>query len=164
MKRAFTLVEVLIIVAVLGILAAIATPLCNERVIEAKETAAKTNLHILREAIGSYAIQHNDVGPGYPKGDTNKAPQFIWLCIHLNAITNDKGDASLSNLPHFGPYISDIPANPFNGKEDVTMLGDSASFPQEASGNSGWIYKAASKTIKLNWPGTDLKDVAYYDY
>jgi type II secretory pathway pseudopilin PulG len=164
MKKAFTLVEVLIIVALLGILTAIVMPVYTGRVTEAREAAAKANLRILRSAIGSYAIQHNDVPPGYPRGDVHKAPQLIWLTIHLCAITNDKGDTTLSSLPHFGPYISEIPVNPFNGSEDVTMLGNSAGFPQEATGDTGWIYKAATRTIKLNWPGEDSEGVAYYSY
>ena len=51
MKRAFTLVEILIVVALLGILAAIALPTFQDHIQQARESAAKDNLRILRNAI-----------------------------------------------------------------------------------------------------------------
>ena len=68
MKRAFSLVEILIVVAVLGILAAIALPTFQGYIVEAKEAAAKDNLCILRSAIELYAAQHDGVPPGIPGG------------------------------------------------------------------------------------------------
>ncbi|GAH74356.1 unnamed protein product, partial [marine sediment metagenome] len=66
MKKAFTLVEILIVVAILGILAAIVIPQFQAHSQEAKEAAAKDNLRILRNAIELYAVQHGGVPPGYP--------------------------------------------------------------------------------------------------
>ncbi len=68
-KYAFTLVEILIVVAILGILAAIVLPTFQDHVQQARESAAKDNLRILRNAIEVYAAQHNDVPPGYPNDD-----------------------------------------------------------------------------------------------
>ena len=65
MKKAFTLVEILIVVAILGILATIALPTFQSHPQEAKESAAKDNLRILRNAIELFTAQHNDVPPGY---------------------------------------------------------------------------------------------------
>ena len=47
MKKAFTLVETLIVVAILGILTAIALPTFRGHIAEAKESAAKDILRIL---------------------------------------------------------------------------------------------------------------------
>src|SRR3989339_1948160 len=63
--NAFSLVELMIVVAILGILAAIAMPVFQGHIQKAKESAAKDNLRILRNAIEVYAAQHNDVPPGY---------------------------------------------------------------------------------------------------
>jgi hypothetical protein len=36
--------------------------------------------------------------------------------------------------------------------------------PQDATGAYGWIYQAQTKSIKLDWPGTDKTGTRYYDY
>ena len=61
----FTLVELMIVVAILGVLAAIVLPEFAGHIQQAKESAAKDNLRILREAIERYAADHNGVPPGY---------------------------------------------------------------------------------------------------
>ena len=78
MKKAFTLVEILIVVTILGILAAIALPTFQGHIIQAKEAAAKDNLRILRNAIELYAAQHNDMPPGYINGDLEN-PLNAWF-------------------------------------------------------------------------------------
>lgn len=68
MKKAFTLVELMIVVAVLGILAAIAVPAFQGHAARAKKSAAKDNLRMLRTAIGLYTSQHDNLTPGYLNG------------------------------------------------------------------------------------------------
>ena len=74
MKKSFTLVELLIVVAILGILAAMTLPILQGHITEAKESAAKDTLRIMRNAIEIYAAQHNGVPPGYPGDKTNLPP------------------------------------------------------------------------------------------
>lgn len=151
MKRAFTLVEILIVVAILGILAAITIPTLKGHIIEAKEAAAKDNLRILRNAIALYAAQHNGIPPGYGNDDTSNPPVFIFLKVQLVDV---------------GHYLSEFPENPFNRIRIVKMISDSEDFPTAPVETStyGWIYKPATKTIKLNWQGTDSGGVAYFAY
>jgi prepilin-type N-terminal cleavage/methylation domain-containing protein len=166
MKRGFSLVELMIVVAVLGILAAIVVPQFQSHTSEAKESAAKNNLHILRVAIKLYAAQHNDVPPGYLNGDTSASASAVVFILQLTKSTNESGelaDAGTAGYP-LGPYISAMPKNPFNSEIMPAIVGNSESFPTEATGVGGWIYKAATKEIRLNWPGTDSKDLRYYDY
>ena len=164
MKKAFTLVEVLIVVAILGILAAIALPTFHGHTVQAKEAAAKDNLRILRNVIEIYAAQHN----GVPPGCYNEELGSFLFTIQMIYSTNASGQASgmpVKNDTHpLGPYISAIPLNPFNNLRIVKVLEDNEEFLTDATGTFGWIYKPSTKTIKLNWNGTDTEGVPYFDY
>lgn len=122
MKRAFSLVEIMIVAALLGILAAIVLPLVNDHISEAKGATAKENLRLLRQQ------------------------------IELNVTHNmDKGG------------LTKIPDNPFNDLNTIQTI-PMGSPPAEATGEFGWIYHIPTKTIRLDWPGTDKENVPYYDY
>jgi len=151
MKRAFSLIELLIVVAILGILAAIVVPQFQSHATEAKEAAAKNNLHILRAAIELYATRHNSVPPGYPDDDPSTVPAQLSF------------DAQLTET---GNYLHDIPTNPFNERYGTKMISNGEDFPTEPVQTDlyGWIYKPATKIIKLNWAGTDSAGVAYFEY
>jgi general secretion pathway protein G len=166
MKRGFSLVELMIVVAVLGILAAIVVPQFQSHTTEARGAAAKNNLHILRAAIELYAAQHNDVPPGYPGGEPSGSPDPAVFVSQLIKSTNESGHvAAIGTAGYpFGPYISEPAENPFNDKFILLMVGNSESLPAEATGGFGWIYKAATREIRLDWPGTDKEGVRYYDY
>lgn len=163
MRKAFSLAEILIVVAILGILAAVVVPTLKGHISLAKEASAKDNLRLLRNAIEQYASQHNDVPPGYPNGDTTSPPREGVFFGQLCAATNAQGQIAPRGTPgyDYGPYLSKLPKNPFNQQSTPQMV---ESFPEEATGPAGWLYNAATKEIRLNWPGTDTEGKRYYDY
>jgi prepilin-type N-terminal cleavage/methylation domain-containing protein len=61
MKRAFTLIELLIVVAIIAILAAIAVPNFLEAQVRSKISRVKSDLRTLATAIESYMIDNNNV-------------------------------------------------------------------------------------------------------
>src|SRR3954447_24016768 len=71
-RRAFTLIEILIVVVILGILATIVLPQFSNASNTARESALKDDLRYLRTQVAVYKAQHHDVAPGYPGGDTSK--------------------------------------------------------------------------------------------
>ena len=84
-KKAFTLIEILIVVAVLGILAALVIPEIQDYSQEAKESNAKANLRILRNAIERYAVEHDGLPPGYPADNPALTPNAVaWAILFLN--------------------------------------------------------------------------------
>jgi prepilin-type N-terminal cleavage/methylation domain-containing protein len=151
MKNAFSLAEILIVVAILGILAALALPTFKGHIAEATEAAAKDNLRILRNAIELYAAKHDGVPPGYGNNDPSGSPGSV--CFYVQLVFE-------------GNYLSKRPKNPFNNKHQVKAILNNQDFPTEPVDFNlyGWIYKAATKEIRLNWPGTDSTGVAYFDY
>ncbi len=152
MKKAFTLVEVVIVVAILGIVAAIAVPQFQNHTQQARESAAKDNLRILRQAIERYAIEHNGVPPGYPNNDTSRSPNY--LALRMQMINS-------------GNYLSQMPENPFNNIDEIRLLDNGEIFPEspEQTDTHGWIYQPSTKTIRLNWEGTDSQTgQSYFDY
>src|SRR5574344_1835146 len=53
-KKGFTLIELSVVVAIIGVLVAAVTPMYSKSVTRAKEAALKQNLHTLRALISEY--------------------------------------------------------------------------------------------------------------
>jgi type II secretory pathway pseudopilin PulG len=142
-------VELMIVVAVLGILAAIVIPEFSGHVEKAKESAAKDNLRLYREAVERYAMDHNGIAPGYLNSDPSQPMHTIYVFMQL-AQNKD--------------YLAEMPKNPFNGFTTSYMVGSGASIPEASVGDYGWIYQPSTKKVKLNKDGVDSEGVAYLDY
>ncbi len=159
------MVELLIVVAIIGILAAIVIPEFQSHSQQAKEAVAKENLRILREAIERYALDHNGVPPGYLGGTfTDSTGILVQLTFCTNSTGDSIGSKTKSGSYIYGPYLSELPENPFNSKSTFQVISDTTDMPPSASGDYGWIYKPKTKTCRLDWPGTDTQGRAYYEY
>ncbi len=139
----------MIVVAVLGILAAIVVPQFQSYSTEAKKAVAKDALRMLRSAIELYTAQHSGIPPGYEDDDPTAAPTSANF---------------LEQLAGNQDYLAKVPENPFNNLQSIRMIGNSESFPSGAVDGYGWVYQAATKTIRLNWPGADSSGLRYFEY
>jgi len=164
--RAFTLVEILIVVVLLGILAVVVLPLVAGSAISARESALAHDVQMLRRCSLIYKAQHLEVGPGYPDGDTTQVPTEAAFVAQTTLSSNESGQTAAIGTPGFerGPYLMKIPANPLNHKNTVQMLGDAEDFPAGADDSHGWIYKASTSEVRPDNTGTDDGGTLYYDY
>jgi general secretion pathway protein G len=164
--KAFTLIEILVVVVLLGILAIVVLPLVAGSSISAKESALATDLNMLRRFVLIYKTQHLEVGPGYPDGDTTQAPTEQAFLDQMTLSSNPAGQTAAVGTLGFerGPYMMKIPVNPLNHLNTVQILGDADSFPANADNSHGWIYKAATSEVRSDSIGSNESGKPYYDY
>jgi len=166
-KKAFTLVEILIIVSILGILTALVFPEYKSHIIQTKEATAKEMLQMLRTQIEVYTTEHYSVPPGYPNGDTSAVPNGQLVIDQLTLATNKIGQTAKPGTPGFdyGPYISKMPKNPFNSGVDVHILpDDSEGINPEPAKGTGWLYHGPTKSITIYNNGTDSAGISFKEY
>jgi general secretion pathway protein G len=133
-KSGFTLVEILIVVVILGILAAIVIPQFTEASTEAKLSSLVSDLQTMRSQIELYKIQHNDLLPGQASaGAVLDAAEFM---VDLTTVTNVDGDAVTGTEKAYGPYLQKIPTNQFN---NIALVGTDAA-------TNGWVLTTAAGT------------------
>ena len=163
-QSGFTLVEILIVVIILGIIAAIALPQFSSASARGRASMMADDLRIFRTQITIFKSQHRDVPPGYPGLDIGATPTEAALIAQLTQSTNDSGGTAAPGTAGypFGPYLREIPVNPINSKSSVRIAADGGSMAP--SDSDGWIYQPSNMLFKADSSGTDDNGVAYADY
>jgi general secretion pathway protein G len=134
MKAGFTLVEILIVVVILGILAAIVIPQFTDAASEAQLSSLTSDLQTVRAQIELYKIQHSDDLPGTYSGVT--FPQSMTMyTVKSGALAATQAPAD--NV--YGPYLQKMPTNPFNDSNSVEV---GTGVP--ADGDNGWYYNTTT--------------------
>jgi general secretion pathway protein G len=165
-EKAFTLVEVILVVTILGILGALVLPTFQGHIAKAREAAAKDNLRVMRNQIELYKLQHKGIQPGYLNG--SGIPEAL-MQLQFTGTTAETGAVSPSTIPIgpyiYGPYIKKLPENPYNKLSNITYVAEATAFSAAVDGtSSGWLYKKETGEFKVNWTGTDSEGIAFYDY
>jgi general secretion pathway protein G len=109
-ESGFTLVELMIVMLIISVLAAVAIPMFEASLRQAREAALKEDLHVMRDAIDSFTM------------DKNKAPQSLDDLVqngYLKKIPQDpfthsadtwqtSSDDSLSDVDQTDGGINDV--------------------------------------------------------
>ncbi len=131
-KSGFTLVEILIVVVILGILAAIVIPQFTDASTEAKTSSLCSDLQTVRSQIELYKIQHNDVAPVPELGGAT------WDLMTMYTDIDGNTNGTKTVVFKYGPYLQKVPTNPFNDKDLINIdgtIGDDA---------AGWEFTTAT--------------------
>jgi prepilin-type N-terminal cleavage/methylation domain-containing protein len=179
--KGFTLVELLIVVIILGVLAAIVIPQFSSSTTDAKEASLDSNLATLRNSIELYKVQHtNNIYPGAVAttagaacaspaakgtGVINTAQAWIDSMTQYSDAAGNTCTVGDAVVYKFGPYLrKNVPPDPITGKGSVaadivvTTTGEPIA-PAAATG--GWATDTKSGQIVMNSNALDSKSVAY---
>jgi len=129
-KKGFTLVEILIVVVILGILAAVVIPQFTEASTEAKTSSLCTDLQTMRSQIELYKVQHNDNLPNMTVDASGDNALTVSTLVNGTVVA-----AGTANS--YGPYIQKIPTNQFN---DLATIEVEAGETGLGGGNCGWHF------------------------
>ena len=131
--RGFTLLEVLIVVVILGILAAMTIPQFTAAADDAKLSSLQTNLGTVRGQLQLYKIQHDE---SLPTSVATFAAQMT------TASKEDGSTAALGTSGYnYGPYLQSIPNNPYTDGDTVGSGG---------VGTSDWYYDSVTGAFRAN--------------
>ncbi len=143
--RGLTLIEVLIVVVIMAILAAVVIPQFATSTEDARASTLQFNLHTLRSQIELYRIQHFGRLPEIVNEDL---PQ-------LTNATNAQGEIGTPGPDYpYGPYLQNgLPPNPYDGKNRVVQVTTPGQVPTAPADNGGgWQYDPTTGGIYPNNP------------
>jgi general secretion pathway protein G len=131
----FSLLEMMLVVVIIGLIAAIAIPRMSRGAAGAGDSALAGSLAVMRDAIDRYAAEH---GGSYPTVAT-----FV---ANLTTYTDASGaaQATKDSTHIYGPYLRQVPALSVGAAKGNTTAAAAA-----ATG-VGWIYDATGGNISAN--------------
>jgi general secretion pathway protein G len=115
-RRAFTLLEIIVVIIVLALLAGLVAPQIFGRVGEARGTTARTQIELLSTALDNYRLDNGSYPTTEqgPRLDSSKVPAN-WKGPYLRrAVPND---------PWGRPYIYKFPGDRSAGTFELSSLG-----------------------------------------
>ncbi len=136
-RRGFSLLEVVIVVAIIGALAAIAIPRMSRGAKGSTDSVLSNDLAVLRRAIELFAAEHECIYPTV----ANIATQLTKYS-DIGGSTSDTADRT--HL--YGPYIRSIPELPLGSRIGCNGIAETD------AKDVGWIYKEGTGEISANIP------------
>lgn len=128
-SRGFTLIEILIVVIILGILAAIVIPQFSSASNDARKSNLQTTVQTLRSQIALYKLQHQDVLP-----DLSTNWEALTLKTEVDGTTLAATATPTAGTTYFGPYMQDTPVNSLTNSSTVLDGLDTSATPTVSTG------------------------------
>jgi len=156
-RKGFTLIEILIVVIILGILAAIVIPQFSNASNDARKSSLASTAQTMRSQIALFRLQHNDNLPGQlplvsSGGTFSNATFWTLMTTQTDALGAAYVKATSLTGP-FGPYMQATPVNPLaGGAAWQSTVTDGKANPAAAT---GFVYDYAGGSGSGNFWGTD---------
>ncbi|MEI8196415.1 MAG: prepilin-type N-terminal cleavage/methylation domain-containing protein [Phycisphaerae bacterium] len=151
-SRGFTLVEILIVVIILGILAAIVIPQFTNASNDARTNSTASTLQTIRSQLELFRAQHQGNPPTLTALGANAAGSY-WALM-LCASTTVDSNVTAGTGTGYGPYLQQTPANPIN------KLSKASSTTTDAT--AGWYYTTSGSTYTLQPRDVTGNSIATY--
>ncbi len=157
-RRAFSLVELVIVIVILGIIAAVAVPRISSSSRNAGESALRANLASIRNAIDWYHAEHKATLPSAKSDGVNAAGSPEAFRRQLKQYSNSDGQVSVAKNPAFpfGPYIRGrIPCLTVGakaGNRSLMVVDQPGPLTTDLGGDRAWIYNVATGEFIPNAP------------
>jgi general secretion pathway protein G len=139
--RGFTLVEILIVVVILGILAAIVVPQFSNASMEATRSATEHQLQQISNQIELYRSQN---GQAFPTQDP-EAPM------------GQEGPNGNWGVLVSAKYFRDPPRNPYNGSITLVAGNAETAIAQTAQSATGWYFEQLTSRLDVFAAGYDAE-------
>lgn len=149
-ERGFTLLELVVVVVVIGVLAAVAVP----RFASATGNAQLRRLHAdtatLQQAIDLYTVEHDGLTPAHEGVDKLTTDESVFRGRLLDR-TDAAGEVTETGL--FGPYLRSWPLNPMTQCQALRIDG------AEAGQDCGWHFDSTRSLIRSDHGKTKFEDL-----
>lgn len=146
MSKGFTLIELMIVVAIIGILAAVAVPKFADLVTKSKEAAVKGNLGAVRSAISIYYGDTEGVNPANGL--------LLTALTTNNRYMNSQTGLGDFTIPSFGSFGG------HPNRKIITDAGAPATF-NDATAAQGGVYDGSIGLFYANCSHNDTKGVVW---
>lgn len=136
-RAAFTLVELIVVIIVLGIIAAVAAPRMFFTVTDARDGSMRKRLRLVRDAIDLYRAEHRAL-----PGDAGTQHDF-------------KADLK--------GYLKRFPRNPHKDGSKVVKVYTAGTPLSNVGGSAGWLYDNVKGEFIANSNGIHVKTGRSHD-
>ena len=150
-EKAFTFIEILILVAIIGIAAALAYPYLAMFQEKSREAATRGNINAIKSAISIYYGDHEGVWPDTL--DVSDRTPGYGFGYYLPVMPKVKVTCP-----------SDDKINPAGNEVMYKSFADEPSLAESNTPGRGWRYEVETGRIWINSSATDSDGVSYTTY